>query len=66
MLHYFGKSRYLRKWTTHREPQKGSISNGAQIYTVACKTHTMCSILWPSQHGSKSFETSFQALLCFQ
>ena len=52
------------KYTTHREPQKGS--NDEQIYTVARKTHTMCTILWQSQHASKSFEISFQALLCFQ
>ena len=52
------------KKTTHREPKKGS--NDAQIYTLARKTHTMCTILWPSQLASKSFEISFQALLCFQ
>ena len=38
------------KLTTHREPQKRS--NDAQIYTVARKPHTMCTILWPSQHAS--------------
>ena len=52
------------KYTTHREPKKEG--NDAQIYTVARKTHTICTILWPSQHASKSFEISFQALLCFQ
>ena len=52
------------KYTTHREPKKRS--NDAQIYTVARKTHTMYTILWPSLHASKSFEISFQALLCFQ
>ena len=49
------------KKTTHREPQKGS--NDEQVYTVARKTHTMCTILWQSQHASKSLKS---ALLCFQ
>ena len=70
MLHssIFGKSRYLRYinriQSTYCEPRKGS--NDAQLYTVACKTHTMCTILWPSQHASKRFEISFQALFGFQ
>ena len=46
------------KQTTHCEPQKGS--NDKQIYTVACKTHKMYTIIWPSQHASKSFEISFK------
>ena len=58
------KANVCAKQTTYREPQKGS--NDDKIYTVARKTHTMCTILWPSQHASKSFEISFQALLCFQ
>ena len=59
MLHYFGKSRLPIV-----SLKKGR--NDTQIYTVARKAHTMCTILWPSQHAFKSFEISFQALLCFQ
>ena len=53
----FGKSRYLcyinRIQNTYCEPRRGS--NDAQSYTVACITHTMCTVLWPSRNQFSSF-----------